>query len=103
MSVYTVGQSYLPCYRGIRITYLPTYRVPTRAPPSHHRHSSYGGYTWNRDLIPDPSAFTQKLHEHRLRLLVNTHDYTGVDACQVSHIRNVLEGVCLFLLVFVFV
>jgi hypothetical protein len=21
---YTVGQSYLPCYRGIRITYLPT-------------------------------------------------------------------------------
>ena len=42
----------------------------------------YGGYTWNRTLFPDPAAFTSDLHAAKLKLLVNTHPYTGVDSCQ---------------------
>jgi len=43
----------------------------------------YGGYTWNRTLFKNPKAYTKYLHdEEHMRLLVNTHDYTGVDSCQ---------------------
>ena len=51
-------------------------------PMAPHCHG-YGGYTWNRTLFPDPKAFTSWLHTTaHLKLLVNTHDYIGVDPCQ---------------------
>ena len=50
--------------------------------PSRPACVDYGGYTWNETLFTDPKAFTSYLHAAKLKLLVNTHPYTGVDACQ---------------------
>jgi hypothetical protein len=46
----------------------------------------YGGYTWNHSLFADPKAFTDWLHRDRnLKLMVNTHDYIGLDPCQAFY------------------
>ncbi|MCL4722134.1 MAG: glycoside hydrolase, partial [Gammaproteobacteria bacterium] len=38
------------------------------------------GYSWNTDLFPDPPAFLAWLHEHGLRVSLNTHPADGVRA-----------------------
>ena len=46
----------------------------------------YGGYTWNKTLFADPAAFTKWMHEdENLKLMVNTHDYIGIDPCQAFY------------------
>eukprot|EP01047_Picozoa_sp_COSAG01_P048280 COSAG01_NODE_4690_length_4808_cov_46.552771_2_plen_579_part_00 len=45
----------------------------------------YGGYTWNTSLFADPKQFTNWLHYQKLKLMVNTHDYIGIDPCQVFY------------------
>ncbi len=46
----------------------------------------YGGYTWNNSLFPDPRKFTDWLHdEQHMKLMVNTHDYIGLDSCQAFY------------------
>ena len=40
--------------------------------------SGWTGYTWNRTLIPDSSAFLQWLHEQGLKTALNLHPADGV-------------------------
>ena len=40
--------------------------------------SGWTGYTWNRELFPDPHALIHWLHEHGLRTALNLHPADGV-------------------------
>jgi alpha-glucosidase (family GH31 glycosyl hydrolase) len=40
--------------------------------------SGWTGYTWNRDLFPDPKAFIRWLHEQGLRTALNLHPASGI-------------------------
>ncbi len=45
------------------------------------RHGSgWTGYSWNRELFPDPREFLPWLHEHGLRVTLNVHPADGVRA-----------------------
>ncbi|GAB2538523.1 glycoside hydrolase family 31 protein [Brachybacterium huguangmaarense] len=45
------------------------------------RHGSgWTGYTWNRELFPDPARFQGALHERGLRVTLNDHPADGVRA-----------------------
>ncbi len=43
-----------------------------------HRTDSWTGYSWNRDLFPDPPAFLDWLHERGLHSTLNLHPALGV-------------------------
>ncbi len=51
---------------------------PTRLPP--HCGSGWTGYTWNRELFPDPPGFLQELHGMGLKVTLNVHPSEGVGA-----------------------
>ena len=40
--------------------------------------SGWTGYTWNRDLFPDPPAFIAALHERGIKTALNLHPAEGV-------------------------
>lgn len=40
--------------------------------------SGWTGYTWNRNLFPDPQAFLAALHERHLHVVLNVHPADGV-------------------------
>ena len=40
--------------------------------------SGWTGYTWNRELFPDPAEFMGWLHRHGLRVTLNVHPADGV-------------------------
>ena len=40
--------------------------------------SGWTGYTWNRDLVPDPPALLAAVHERGLRVTLNDHPADGV-------------------------
>lgn len=40
--------------------------------------SGWTGYTWNRELFPDPAAFLASVHERGLRVTLNVHPADGV-------------------------
>ena len=40
--------------------------------------SGWTGYTWNRDLFPDPESFLSELHKRRLKVTLNDHPADGV-------------------------
>lgn len=40
--------------------------------------SGWTGYTWNRDLFPDPAGFLEALHERGLKVTLNVHPADGV-------------------------
>ena len=42
--------------------------------------SGWTGYTWNRELFPDPTAFLTWLHDHGLRVTLNDHPRDGIRA-----------------------
>ncbi|MFT4144283.1 MAG: glycoside hydrolase family 31 protein [Mobilitalea sp.] len=42
--------------------------------------SGWTGYTWNKELFPDPEAFMKWLHEKGLRITLNVHPAEGVRA-----------------------
>jgi alpha-glucosidase (family GH31 glycosyl hydrolase) len=42
--------------------------------------SSWTGYTWNRELIPDPKLFLQQLHQRGLKVGLNVHPADGIRA-----------------------
>lgn len=42
--------------------------------------SGWTGYTWNKELFPDPKEFMTWLHEHRLKVTLNVHPAGGVQA-----------------------
>ncbi len=43
-----------------------------------HTPRGWTGYTWNRDLFPDPPAFLAWLHDQGLRVTLNLHPADGV-------------------------
>lgn len=43
-----------------------------------HTPKGWTGYTWNRDLFPDPPAFLKWLHDKGLRITLNLHPADGV-------------------------
>lgn len=40
--------------------------------------SGWTGYTWNRQLFPDPAGFMNWLHDHHLKVTLNVHPADGV-------------------------
>lgn len=42
----------------------------------------YGGYSWNRQLFPQPEEFQGWLHDRNLSLMLNIHGLCGEDHCQ---------------------
>ena len=40
--------------------------------------SGWTGYTWNKELFPDPAEFMAWLHRHGLRVTLNVHPADGV-------------------------
>jgi alpha-glucosidase (family GH31 glycosyl hydrolase) len=52
------------------------------------RHGSgWTGYTWNRELFPDPPAFLRALHERGLATALNVHPADGVRAHEDAYAR----------------
>ncbi|MBQ9886741.1 MAG: DUF5110 domain-containing protein [Lachnospiraceae bacterium] len=40
--------------------------------------SGWTGYTWNKELLPDPEGFMKWLHENNMRITLNVHPADGV-------------------------
>ena len=49
--------------------------------------TGWTGYTWNRELFPDPEAFLTALHEHGLKVALNVHPADGVRAFEEAYPR----------------
>ena len=49
--------------------------------------TGWTGYTWNRDLFPDPGAFLSWLHDHGLKVSLNVHPADGVRAFEEPYRR----------------
>ncbi|TYA11766.1 DUF4968 domain-containing protein [Paenibacillus faecis] len=47
--------------------------------------SGWTGYTWNRELFPDPPGFLAWLHRKGLRVTLNVHPADGVRAFEASY------------------
>ena len=47
--------------------------------------SGWTGYTWNRDLFPDPERFLEELHKRGLRVTLNIHPADGVRAFEDAY------------------
>ena len=47
--------------------------------------SGWTGYSWNRDLIPDPAAFLNGLHERGLKVTLNVHPADGIRAFEDAY------------------
>ena len=47
--------------------------------------SGWTGYSWNRELFPDPEAFLAELHRRGLRVTLNVHPADGVRAFEDSY------------------
>ena len=47
-----------------------------------HTPNTWTGYTWNRDLFPDPPAFLQWVHAQGLHVTLNLHPADGVQALE---------------------
>jgi alpha-glucosidase (family GH31 glycosyl hydrolase) len=43
------------------------------------------GYTWNKDLFPDPEAFLKWVHEQGLKTAVNLHPASGVQPHEAAY------------------
>ncbi|KXX80042.1 Alpha-xylosidase [Madurella mycetomatis] len=42
--------------------------------------SGWTGYSWNRDLFPDPEGFLEQLHRRKLKVTLNDHPADGIRA-----------------------
>lgn len=47
--------------------------------------SGWTGYSWNRELFPDPEAFMAWLHEQGLRITLNVHPADGIRGFEDSY------------------
>ncbi len=50
-----------------------------------HTTDSWTGYTWNRELFPDPPAFLKWVHDRGLRTTLNLHPAEGVQAFEQAY------------------
>ncbi|TLD21813.1 glycoside hydrolase family protein [Venturia nashicola] len=41
-------------------------------------HVGWTGYTWDKNLFPDPDAFAKALHDRKLKITLNDHPHAGV-------------------------
>ncbi|KAH7126397.1 putative alpha-xylosidase [Dactylonectria estremocensis] len=41
-------------------------------------HSGWTGYTWNKELFPDPDAFGKALRNRKLKMTLNDHPHAGI-------------------------
>lgn len=44
----------------------------------HNGHLNWNGYTWNRELIPDPEALIKACHERGVTVSLNDHPHDGI-------------------------
>lgn len=49
--------------------------------------SGWTGYTWNRELFPDPEEFLSWLHEHHMKVTLNVHPAGGVQAHEEQYLE----------------
>ncbi len=56
--------------------------------------NGWTGYTWNRDLFPDPPAFLREMHERGVRVGLNLHPADGVHPheAQYEAMREAMGG-----------
>jgi hypothetical protein len=52
-----------------------------------HTPHGWTGYTWNRDLFPDPPAFLKWVHDKGLRVTLNLHPAQGVGSFEEIYPR----------------
>ncbi len=52
-----------------------------------HTPHSWTGYTWNRDLFPDPVGFLDWAHQKGLKVTLNLHPAEGVQSFEESYPR----------------
>lgn len=57
----------------------------TKTPDPIKYGSGWTGYTWNRELFPDPKAFLADLHRRGLRTTLNLHPRDGVRAYEEAY------------------
>ncbi|KAB8072623.1 putative alpha-xylosidase [Aspergillus leporis] len=48
-------------------------------------HAGWTGYTWNRELFPDPTLFGRELHHRNLKITLNDHPHDGVHSHEDSY------------------
>uniref|UniRef100_UPI0039F12184 glycoside hydrolase family 31 protein n=1 Tax=Sinomonas sp. G460-2 TaxID=3393464 RepID=UPI0039F12184 len=60
----------------------------TEIDPAHG--SGWTGYTWNRELFPDPEGFARWLHGRGLALTLNVHPADGIAAHEEAYERTAL-------------
>ncbi|MCL6604186.1 MAG: glycoside hydrolase family 31 protein [Paenibacillus sp.] len=56
-----------------------------------HYGSGWTGYSWNRELFPDPQRFLAWLHEKGLRVTLNVHPADGVRAFEEPYLAIAAE------------
>jgi len=49
--------------------------------------SGWTGYTWNRELFPDPEAFMGWLHSRNMKVTLNVHPADGIRACEEMYVQ----------------
>ena len=49
--------------------------------------SGWTGYSWNRNLIPNPEQLLQQLHARKLKLSLNVHPADGIRAYEEAYPR----------------
>lgn len=50
-----------------------------------HTTDSWTGYTWNKELFPDPAGFLKWVHQHGLRTTLNLHPALGVQSFEEAY------------------
>lgn len=53
--------------------------------------SGWTGYTWNRELFPDPAGFLKQLHDKHLKVTLNVHPADGVRRHEDKYVDMVKE------------
>ena len=53
--------------------------------------SGWTGYTWNRELFPDPPRFLKKLHDRGMHTTLNVHPAEGVKAHEEMYVEMAKE------------
>lgn len=53
--------------------------------------SGWTGYTWNKELFPDPKRFLEKLHDRGMRTTLNVHPADGVRGHEEMYLEMAKE------------
>ena len=53
--------------------------------------SGWTGYTWNKELFPDPKRFLDGLHKRGMRTTLNVHPADGVQGCEEMYVDMAKE------------